>query len=89
MTETFVIGIGMKALWFVLKISGPVLAGALISGLVISVFQATTQINEQTMTFVPKILTVAGVLVVFGPWMLGNVVAYTQTILANLTSYVH
>lgn len=89
MTETFIIGLGMQSLWFVLKIAGPLLAAALTSGLAISVFQATTQINEQTMTFVPKILAVAGVLAVFGPWMLSSVVEYTQSILLNLTSYVH
>lgn len=89
MTQTFIIGLGMQSLWLVLKVAGPLLAAALVSGLLISTFQATTQINEQTMTFVPKIIVVAGVLAAFGPWMLGSMVEYTRDILANLTSYVH
>ena len=88
MTENFVIGLGMQSLWFLLKIAGPLLAAALASGLTVSVFQATTQLNEQTMTFVPKILAVVGTLAVFGPWMLSSVMEFTRAILENLTAYI-
>jgi len=81
MTEQFVIDIGREALITTLKVSGPMLAAALIIGLAVSIFQAVTQINEMTMTFVPKIIgiLVTGLLVL--PWVMGVMVAFTRKLI--------
>lgn len=71
-----------------LLISGPLLLIALVVGLIISIFQATTQIQEQTLAFIPKIVAVLIALIVFGPWMLSNMVTYTQDIFNNLPKYI-
>jgi flagellar biosynthetic protein FliQ len=73
----------------VLLIAGPLLIGSILIGLTISIFQATTQIQEQTLTFVPKIVAIFIMIVVFGPWMLNILLAFTQnlfTIMARLGS---
>jgi len=65
-----------------------VLLFGLVAGLVVSVFQALTQINEITLTFIPKIAATAAALVLFGPWMLARLVAFTTTLFQSLPSYV-
>mgnify|MGYP000919441788 CR=1 FL=1 len=70
MTQEMVVAIGREALSVTLLISGPMLLFGLIVGLVISIFQAVTQIHEMTLTFVPKILAVALALLIFLPWMI-------------------
>ena len=87
MTEQFIVDLGREALLVTLKVAGPMLAAALVIGLIISIFQAVTQINEMTMTFVPKIIgiLVTGVLVL--PWVIGVMVAFTRhlfTLAGNL-----
>ncbi len=77
MNEQTVIDIGTEAAWISIKVSAPVLVTALVVGLVISVFQAATQINEQTITFVPKILCIAIVLAISGPWILQIMLVFT------------
>jgi flagellar biosynthetic protein FliQ len=69
-------------------ISGPILGLGLIVGLVVSIFQAATQIQEMTLTFVPKIIAVGAALVVFGPWMLKSMVVFTTKLLAGLPNLV-
>ena len=76
MTEQFAIDVAQKALITALEVAGPLLAGSLIVGMLVSVFQAVTQINEQTLSFVPKIVVVAGGLAVLGPWMATTMVGY-------------
>ncbi len=71
-----------------LLLCGPVLLAGLVAGLAISVFQAMTQINEMTLTFIPKIAATAAALVLLGPWMLTRLVAYTTTLFQSLPSYV-
>ena len=69
-------------------IAGPVLIGSLLVGLLISIFQAVTQIQEQTLTFVPKLLVVVLILVIGGPWMLNKLVVLTNelfSMIANIT----
>jgi flagellar biosynthetic protein FliQ len=75
-TEQYAIGVAQNAFFMALQIGGPLLAGSLIVGMLVSVFQAVTQINEQTLSFVPKILVVAGALAVLGPWMATTLVSY-------------
>ena len=78
-TETMEVG---------LKIALPVLLVGLIIGLVISVFQAVTQIQEQTLSFIPKILAMAAVLVVGGPWMLNQILGYTAELWMQIPELV-
>lgn len=88
MTPETVIAIAEEGIWMVLIISGPLLLIALVVGLIVSIFQATTQIQEQTLAFVPKIVAVLLGLVIFGPWMLSHMTSYTSDILSNLTRYI-
>lgn len=78
MSPQMVVAIGREAVITTLMICGPMLLFALIVGLVISVFQAVTQIHEMTLTFVPKILAVALALLIFLPWMLGKATDFTR-----------
>ena len=71
MSEVEIIALGKEAVRTVLLVSGPTLGLGLLVGLLVSIFQATTQIQEQTLTFIPKIIAVLLSLVLFGPWMLG------------------
>jgi flagellar biosynthetic protein FliQ len=88
MSSEFVISIAEKSIYTTLIICGPLLAIALVIGLVVSVFQATTQIQEQTLAFVPKIVGVLIGLVFFGPWMLSTIISYAQDIFGNLNRFV-
>ncbi|GLG00575.1 flagellar biosynthetic protein FliQ [Alicyclobacillus sacchari] len=88
MTDTYVIGLGAQVMWLVVKLTAPVLLLGLAVGLLVSIFQATTQIQEQTLAFVPKIAAVIVALLVFGPWMLQNLLDFANSILGNLMSYV-
>ena len=88
MTQEMVIEIAEKAIWIVLIVSGPLLAIALISGLIVSIFQATTSIQEQTLSFVPKIVAVLVAIIFFGPWMISQLTSYASDILNNLTRYI-
>jgi flagellar biosynthesis protein FliQ len=88
MTPETVIAIAEEGIWTVLIVSGPLLIIALVVGLIVSIFQATTQIQEQTLAFVPKIIAVLLGIVLFGPWMLSHLVTYTSDILSNLVRYI-
>ncbi len=81
MSEQMIMGIITKALSTALMVAGPILIIALVIGLLVSVFQAATQIQEQTLTFVPKLITIAAILLVGGSWMLNKVVIFTQQIM--------
>ena len=80
MTEEFVIGLLKDALWTVIQVAGPLLGISLAVGLVISALQAATQINEATLTFVPKAVAVLAVLALAGPWMLNTLISYTALV---------
>jgi flagellar biosynthetic protein FliQ len=77
MIETFITSITREALYMVLIASAPPILVSLLVGFVISLFQATTQIQEQTLTFAPKILIVFGVLALAGPWIGHQLLAFT------------
>lgn len=83
-----VIGIGRSALELTFALAGPVLLFGLVVGLAVSIFQALTQINEVTLTFIPKIAATAAALVLFGPWMLTRLVSFTTTLFQSLPNYV-
>lgn len=84
MNDAQVITLAQDALWTTVIVSAPILVVSLVIGMVVSVFQAMTQINEVTMTFVPKIVGVFAVSAVVGPWMIGTMVNYTSRLLATL-----
>ncbi|WP_077617828.1 flagellar biosynthesis protein FliQ [Bacillus sinesaloumensis] len=88
MSPEVVITLAKQGVYTTLMICGPLLLVALVVGLVVSVFQATTQIQEQTLAFIPKIVAVLVGLVFFGPWMLSRMVAFTHDIFSNLTRFV-
>lgn len=88
MNSETIIQIAQRGIYTVLMVGGPVILIALVVGLIISIFQATTQIQEQTLAFVPKIVAVLIGLVVFGPWMLSHMLSYATEIFSNLTRFV-
>ena len=78
--------IGQQALYTLLTVAAPVLLAVLIVGILVSVFQAATQINEATLTFVPKLLAAVAVMGIAGPWMLTSLVEYIRSVLLSLPS---
>ena len=86
MSPDTVINIGKKAVETVLLTSAPMLLSAMVIGLLISIFQAATQINEQTMTFIPKIVAVFLTLLVFGPWIIELLVTFTTGIITQIAT---
>ncbi len=88
MTTEFVIGLGKQALETMLMISLPVLIVSLIVGVVISIFQAVTQIQEATITFVPKIIATFLSLLVFGGWMIAKISDFTREIFKNIPFWI-
>ncbi|MDR2550758.1 MAG: flagellar biosynthesis protein FliQ [Desulfobulbus sp.] len=86
MSPETVVHIGKKAVETILLTSAPMLIIALVVGLVISIFQAATQINEQTMTFVPKIVAVFVTLLIFGPWIMDLLVTFTSGIIVQIAT---
>lgn len=88
MSEEFVINIAKEALTLSLMLAAPALGLGLLVGLAISILQATTQIQEQTLTFVPKIVVVMLSLVFFGPWMLNRLISFTANLFGNLGMWV-
>ena len=77
MSQDSVVNLALEALMVTLKVAGPILFVALVVGLLVSIFQAITQIQELTLAFIPKILAVVVVIVVAGPWMLNTMLAFT------------
>ncbi len=71
-----------------LLVSAPMLIGALLVGIVVSLFQAVTQINEQTLSFIPKILVIVGALVFFAPWMSDTLTTFTKDLVLNIPKIV-
>lgn len=88
MTGEMVVSIAERAVWVILMTSGPLLIVALVTGLSVSIFQATTQIQEQTLAFVPKIVAVLVGIIFFGPWMLSRVTSYATDIFENLVRFI-
>ena len=88
MNQDVVISLSLEAMVLAMKIGMPLLMVGLVLGLVVSVFQAVTQIQEQTLAFIPKVVGLAAVLVVGGPWMLDQVVTYTQELYSSIPTVV-
>ena len=84
MTEDLIIQLGQDALKTTVMLSAPILVTTLVVGLIVSIFQALTQINEATLTFIPKMIIVAVVLMLAGPWMLDLMKVYTVRLFENV-----
>jgi flagellar biosynthetic protein FliQ len=87
-TIEFVADLATRALWVTLLVSAPILGLGLAIGVLVSIFQAVTQIQEMTLTFVPKIIAVFVAILVFGKWMLLVLVNFTSDLWINLPRYV-
>ncbi|MCH9695712.1 MAG: flagellar biosynthesis protein FliQ [Gammaproteobacteria bacterium] len=88
MTPEMVTTIGQQALWVTMMIAGPLLLSALAVGLLVGMFQAATQINEMTLSFIPKLLVLVLALVAAGPWMLSVIVNYTRQLMEQIPSLI-
>ncbi len=88
MIDNFASEITHEAVKVALMVSAPMLLGALIMGILVSLFQAVTQINEQTLSFIPKILVIVGALVIFAPWMSDTLITFTRELIINIPAVV-
>ncbi|HCX33785.1 MAG TPA: flagellar biosynthetic protein FliQ [Rhodocyclaceae bacterium] len=88
MTPTAVVALGRHALEITLLISAPLFLAALLTGLVVSVFQAATQINEMTLSFVPKLVAIFVTLIVAGPWMLTVMTDYMRQLFESIPGFI-
>lgn len=89
MTVEVVSDMAREALFLIIRTALPVLLVSLIVGLTISIFQTVTSIQEQTLTFVPKIICVFTALVIFGPWMMNSMVEFMTRLWSNFSLYIH
>ncbi len=88
MTPETIVTIGQQALWVTMLIGAPLLGSALAVGLLVGMIQAATQINEMTLSFIPKLLVLVLALVVSGPWMLQVIVNYTKELMEQIPSLI-
>jgi flagellar biosynthesis protein FliQ len=88
MTEQFIVHLFREALYTTLLLAGPVLVLSLLVGLLISIFQAATSIQEFTLTFVPKLIVIAIVIVLTLPWMIDVIVSFTQDIFNQIPTVI-
>jgi flagellar biosynthetic protein FliQ len=88
MNTDVVISLATQAMNVAFKVAMPLLLAGLVVGLVVSVFQAVTQIQEQTLAFIPKVVAIAAVLVILGPWMLGQILTYTADLYNGIPGLV-
>ena len=88
MTPETVVTVGRHALEMTLMLAAPLLLTALAVGLIVGIFQAATQINEMTLSFIPKLLAMAAVLALTGPWMLRSLVEYTRALIESIPGMI-
>jgi flagellar biosynthetic protein FliQ len=88
MNDLWVMDLSKNALQTMLLVGGPLLLVALVVGLLVSVFQALTQINEATLTFIPKILAIGGTLLIMGPWMIRIMTSFTAGLYENINLHI-
>ena len=88
MTEDIVLSLGRDAIWTTVALAAPLLVASLVVGLIVSIFQAVTQINEATLTFIPKMLAIVVVMIVLAPWMTQVLTSYTTELFTSLPNYV-
>ncbi len=88
MSADIVIDIAREALWLIIKCSAPMLIVSLVVGLIISIFQTVTSIQEQTLTFVPKILSIFITIIICGGWIMNNIVNFMTGLFEDFSTYV-
>jgi len=88
MNQGDILSLAQQAMMTILMLSAPMLGFGLLVGLLVSIFQATTQIQEATLAFVPKIVAVLVSFLVFGPWILRVIIEFTENLLVNINSYI-
>lgn len=88
MNQDTVVSLATQAMTLALKVGGPLLLAGLIIGLLVSIFQAVTQIQEQSLSFIPKIVGVAALIVLLGPWMLDQLIAYAQNLYMQIPQLI-
>ena len=88
MNQDTVVTLATQAMALALKVAGPMLLAGLVIGLIVSIFQAVTSIQEQSLTFIPKIVGVAALMVVLGPWMLNQLISYAQNLYLSIPQLV-
>jgi flagellar biosynthetic protein FliQ len=88
MTSDTVVSLAVQAMTVALKVSMPFLVAGLTVGLLVSIFQAVTSIQEQTLTFIPKLIVTGAVILLAGPWMISQMVSYTQGLYTSIPSMV-
>lgn len=88
MNEAMIIELGQQAMFTILILAAPMLILGLLVGLAVSIFQATTQIQEATLAFIPKIIVVLGSVVVFGPWLLTVIINFTLKLYTNMNNFI-
>ena len=88
MNPDYVIGLGQQTLGLVLKVAGPALVVALVVGLAVSIFQAVTQVHEMTLTFIPKILAVGGVMMLILPWAISQMIDFTRQLFSSIPAVI-
>lgn len=86
MDQSQIIEVGANAMWVTLQVALPVLGVSLVVGLMVSIFQAVTQLQEPTLTFIPKILAVVLVIVIAGPWMMNTMLGFTIDLWQGISS---
>ncbi|MBI2602478.1 MAG: flagellar biosynthesis protein FliQ [Deltaproteobacteria bacterium] len=89
MNDTTVINLGTQAIIVTMKVAAPALLAIMAMGFLVSIFQAATQINEQTLSFIPKILAMTIALVFAGPWILQTILFFTRTVFSTIPNITH
>jgi len=88
MTEQTIIDLGAKAVWVTMQIAAPALISTLVIGLLVSIFQAATQINEQTLSFIPKIIFMTIAMMLCGPWIIQTMMIFTTNLINDIPTLV-
>lgn len=88
MTPESALTLTRDAVWLALQLSAPLLVASLLVGVLVGLFQAATQINEMTLSFIPKLLTMAAIGLIFGPWMLQLLTSYTRNLFEQIPSLI-
>ena len=88
MNQDTVVNLATQGMMLALKVAGPILLLGLIIGLLVSIFQAVTQIQEQSLTFIPKVVGVAALIVLLGPWMLDQLISYAQNLYTSIPQMI-
>ena len=88
MSQDTVVNLATQAMTLAMEVAGPILLVGLVIGLTVSLFQSVTQIQEQSLSYIPKIVALAARIVILGPWMLGQLVSYVQNLYTSIPTLI-